>query len=139
MAGGFDGGVGFAVAAAAGLPLRLDSDGRSRLVYEGPNGRLAYVPDAKGNTIPDFSNARYSGGEVAIPEVSAANYVARNCEGSLVCQKPPTAQNYAIGQIGRMEAGAFNRPKGYWESFGKHVSPESLYKKQLEDRLHSCL
>jgi hypothetical protein len=67
---------------------------------------------------------------------AGANYVAWNCEGSLVCQKPPTAQNYAIGQVGRMESGAFDRPKGYWESIGKHVSPASLYAKQLEDRVH---
>jgi hypothetical protein len=67
---------------------------------------------------------------------AGANYVAWNCEGSLVCQKPPTAQNYAIGQVGHMENGAFDRPKGYRESIGKHVSPGSLYAKQLEDRLH---
>lgn len=68
---------------------------------------------------------------------AGANYVAWNCEGSLICQKPPTAQNYAIGQVGRMDPGAFDRPKGFWESFGKHVSPPSLYVKQLEDRRHA--
>jgi hypothetical protein len=26
-------------------------------------------------------------------------------------------------------------PLGYWESHGKHVTPRSLYYKQLEDRL----
>ncbi len=68
---------------------------------------------------------------------AGANYVAWNCEGSLVCQKPPTAQNYAIGQVGRMDPGAFERPTGYWESFGKHVLPHSLYAKQLEERLRA--
>lgn len=67
---------------------------------------------------------------------SGANYVAWNCEGSLVCQKPPTAQNWAIGHIGTKEPGAFKpREDGYWESFGKHVSPQSLYLQQLKDRL----
>ena len=28
---------------------------------------------------------------------AGANYVLWNCEGSLICQKPPTAQNWAIG------------------------------------------
>lgn len=67
---------------------------------------------------------------------SGANYVAWNCEGPLVCQKPPTAQNWAIGHIGQKEAGAFApREDGYWESHGKHVLPQSLYLQQLKDRL----
>jgi hypothetical protein len=67
---------------------------------------------------------------------AGANYVAWNCEGSLVCQRPPTAQNWAIGQIGEKQAGAFApRPDGYWESQGRHVEPRSLYLQQLLDRL----
>ena len=66
---------------------------------------------------------------------AGANYVAWNCEGSLVCQRPPTAQNWAIGFVGKKEAGAFERSDGYWESHGTHVQPRSLYLKQLEDRL----
>jgi hypothetical protein len=67
---------------------------------------------------------------------AGANYVAWNCEGPLVCQKPPTAQNWSIGQIGEKQPGAFApRPDGYWESQGHHVEPHSLYLKQLEDRL----
>jgi hypothetical protein len=66
---------------------------------------------------------------------AGANYVMWNCEGSLVCQQPPTAQNYAIGFVGAKTKGAFDRPDGYWESLGAHVEPKSLYLKQLEDRL----
>ncbi len=67
---------------------------------------------------------------------AGANYVAWNCEGPLVCQKPPTAQNWAIGQIGEKQAGAFApRDDGYWESQGRHVLPASLYLQQLKDRL----
>jgi hypothetical protein len=65
---------------------------------------------------------------------AGANYVAWNTEGSLVCQQPPTAQNFAIGFVGQREPGAFERPAGYWESTGQHVAPRSLYLKQLEDR-----
>lgn len=69
---------------------------------------------------------------------SGANYVAWNCEGPLVCQKPPTAQNWAIGHVGEKTPGAFDpRPDGYWESFGRHVDPASLYLQQLKDRLGS--
>jgi hypothetical protein len=67
---------------------------------------------------------------------AGANYVAWNCEGSLVCQRPPTAQNWAIGEVGKKEPGAFRpRPDGWWESQGRHVSPESLYLAQLRDRV----
>ena len=66
---------------------------------------------------------------------SGANYVAWNCEGSLVCQSPPTATNWAIGQVGKKEPGAFApRPDGVWRSYGKHVTPRSLYLAQLERR-----
>ena len=66
---------------------------------------------------------------------SGANYVVWNCTGSLICQKPPTAQNFAIGQIGSKGKAAFERPDGWWESQGRHVAPASLYLKQLEDRV----
>jgi hypothetical protein len=66
---------------------------------------------------------------------SGANYVAWNCEGSLVCQNPPTAHNWAIGQVGKKEPGAFApRPDGVWRSYGKHVEPRSLYLTQLKSR-----
>jgi hypothetical protein len=66
---------------------------------------------------------------------AGANYVVWNCEGSLVCQQPPTAQNLAIGFVGTKARAAFPRPEGYWESYDRHVVPRSLYLKQLEDRL----
>jgi hypothetical protein len=66
---------------------------------------------------------------------AGANYVVWNSTGSLVCQQPPTAQNFAIGFVGTKSKGAFERPDGYWESQGRHVEPRSLYRKQLEDRM----
>ncbi len=67
---------------------------------------------------------------------AGANYVAWNCEGPLVCQKPPTAQNWSIGHVGEKKPGAFApRQDGYWESLGRHVEPASLYLQQLKDRL----
>jgi hypothetical protein len=72
---------------------------------------------------------------------AGANYVAWNTEGDLVAQQPPTAQNYAIGHVGR-KVNPFvpnsddRRPRmdGYWEQQGQHVSPRSLYLQQLQDR-----
>lgn len=40
------------------------------LVYPGTDGKLVYVADSLGNTIPDFSNAGYKGGGVPIPYVA---------------------------------------------------------------------
>lgn len=73
---------------------------------------------------------------------AGANYVAWNTEGDLVVQQPPTAQNYAIGHVGR-KVNPFvpnsddrrQRLDGYWEKHGQHVSPRSLYLQQLQERL----
>src|SRR5438046_2723641 len=40
-----------------------------RYVAPGPDGRLAYETDARGNRVPDFSHCGYMGGGVAIPDV----------------------------------------------------------------------
>lgn len=73
---------------------------------------------------------------------SGANYVAWNTTGDLTSQKPPTAQNYSIGHVGKKTSPFLpnkddKRPRedGFWDSFGKHVTPRSLYLQQLEERL----
>ena len=68
---------------------------------------------------------------------AGANYVIWNCEGSLICQQPPTAQNFAIGFVGQKKGGAFPRHEGWWESEGCHVEPRSLYLQQLKERVPS--
>jgi hypothetical protein len=67
---------------------------------------------------------------------AGANYVLWNSQGRFILQKPPTAQNYAIGQVGERHPGNFvPREEGYLESRGRRVEPRSLYLSQLEDRL----
>lgn len=67
---------------------------------------------------------------------SGANFVAWNTTGKLIVQKPPTAQNWAIGHVGTKMPGDFTpRAEGYWVSYGKHVEPQSLYLQQLQNRL----
>lgn len=66
---------------------------------------------------------------------SGANYVAWNCEGSMIAQTPPTANTWVVGFVGERAKPAFERPDATWESTGRHVEPRSLYLKQLEDRL----
>ncbi|WP_438480511.1 hypothetical protein [Oleiharenicola lentus] len=66
---------------------------------------------------------------------AGANYVAWNTRGTLISQQPPTAQNFAVGHVGPKSGGAHPRADSHWESHGQHVEPESLYFKQLADRL----
>ncbi|MEJ6569379.1 MAG: hypothetical protein QNL80_10970 [Akkermansiaceae bacterium] len=61
-----------------------------------------------------------------------------NCEaGSIICDAPKAAMNFAIGCVGTQEQGSFapDEPFGFLESQNVPVNPRSLYYKQLEDRL----
>jgi hypothetical protein len=63
----------------------------------------------------------------------AAQTMFYNCvstEDELKVDSPPTARNFGIGCKGTSQNGG-----GYWESWGTHVLPRSLYLQQLEDRL----
>src|SRR5581483_968638 len=69
---------------------------------------------------------------------AGANDVYWNCTGSITIQQPPTAQNFAIGFVGKVDRPAFpqmHHSNGYFECFGHHVKPESLYLQQLKERL----
>ncbi len=61
-----------------------------------------------------------------------------NCiSPSIVVQQPPTAQNYAIGNIGEITPGQWNKDAalGVIDSHGQPVAPRSLYLTQLAERL----
>ena len=53
----------------------------SKLVYPGSDGRLVYLPDEKGNIIPDFSHCGYMGGGVALPDVPVVLTIQPQTEG----------------------------------------------------------
>ncbi|MEF7439481.1 discoidin domain-containing protein [Paenibacillus lautus] len=53
------------------MPKKGIPDGQSHIAYTGKDGRMAYVPDYKGNRIIDFSNVGYMGGGVKLPDVQA--------------------------------------------------------------------
>jgi len=58
----------------------------------------------------------------------------------IIIQKPPTAQNYAIGCVGNVTglypAAPFNQPEGFIEETGRPgLYPKSLYLAQLNERL----
>jgi hypothetical protein len=59
-----------------GLIIRAqDIPPATSLVYPDTDGRLEYVADSMGNKIPDFSNAGYKGGGVALPYVAVKETV----------------------------------------------------------------
>src|SRR5689334_18259519 len=59
-----------AAAVAYCLAVALTAVGAEpRYVAPGPDGRLVYEADARGNRVPDFSHCGYGGGGVAIPDV----------------------------------------------------------------------
>ncbi len=72
-----------------------------------------------------------------------AHGVAWNCDAAgkdVIVQRPPTAQNYAIGcqgtVTGKQPPAPFNEPEGYVEGTNRQgLSPRSLYYAQLEERL----
>lgn len=70
------------------------------LVYLDKSGTLVYVADAKRNVIPDFSNAGYGGGGVAIPRlpVKAVVEPGPGDDGGRI--------QAAIDRVSRMEPGA---------------------------------
>jgi len=77
---------------------------------------------------------------------AVAHSVAWNCDvaaGDLIVQKPPTAQNYAIGCRGKNITGKkppapFDEPDGYIEgSNTPGLEPRSLYEAQLAERLNT--
>jgi hypothetical protein len=92
-----------------------------------------------------FDNVKVEGNAINVQDRQAsgtghgwagAMKVLWNCEAdSIVCQKPPTSQNYAIGCIAEKQAGWHEREDGHWESHGSHVEPRHLYLSQLEERL----
>jgi hypothetical protein len=54
----------------------------------------------------------------------------RSIKSDFEVESPPAARNWGIGCIGLVQTNA-----GYWESWGTHVLPRSLYLQQLQERL----
>ena len=68
---------------------------------------------------------------------AGAQVLFYNAEASsIICDAPRGAMNWAVGCKGTKTQGKWapSEPYGAWESHGTHVSPRSLYLKQLELR-----
>ncbi len=116
----------------AGPNVFLDCSSEQAHADTGPHHRWA--------TGTLFDNVRVGGNAINIRNRgnlgsghgwAGANMVLWNCSAdSIICERPLTAQNWAIGCRTPKRSG-----DAYWESFGEMVRPRSLYLKQLEDRL----
>jgi hypothetical protein len=71
---------------------------------------------------------------------ASAHSVAWNTDAEgyhIYIQKPPTAQNYGIGNKATVSgSGWFDHPRGYIEGTGRNPDPASLYLAQLQERLN---
>ena len=72
---------------------------------------------------------------------AGVNFVFWNCVAeTIICQSPwITGKNWCIGCVGEKRSGrkyfdGIVRPDGEWESHGKAVKPQSLYRTQLASR-----
>jgi hypothetical protein len=54
----------------------------SKFVQQDKNGALKYIPDEKGNIIPDFSRVGYQSGDQPIPEISVIKTISPAANGS---------------------------------------------------------
>ncbi len=61
--------LAFPCGSFAAIPTSYPTGAGPANVRVGSTGRLAYVYESNGDTIPDFSNAGYQGGTVPIPDV----------------------------------------------------------------------
>jgi len=115
----------------------------------GPNVFLDCVAD---NTFADIGpHHRYStgqlydnvyGGQIRVQNRGASGtghgwagaqtlfWNCRSFKSDIEVESPPTAMNWGIGCIGLKQTNS-----GYWESWGTHVLPRSLYLQQLQERL----
>ena len=69
---------------------------------------------------------------------AGAQNVLWNTQGSIrtAVQSPPGAINWSIGHVGTRYLGRHtDRPQGEWVSEGEKVLPDSLFVKQLEERI----
>ena len=104
--------LGFAKFSFGGGPVYTS------MVYPGTDGRLVYAPDEDGNIIPDYSNAGYMGGGVALPYVPVKETVY-TVEGDAT----PVIQA-AIDNVSKLPQdengfrGAVLIKRGYYELFG---------------------
>jgi hypothetical protein len=78
-------GASFAAALATAL-LLPHADASERSVTFGPDGKLSYRHDERGNRVPNFSTCGYAGGDREIPSVAAAVVVtpAKGDDGSRI-------------------------------------------------------
>src|SRR5688572_20781077 len=101
------------------LSKAQDMPPATSMVYPGIDGKLVYVADSLGNKIPDFSNAGYKGGGVAIPYVPVKVIVwpvagdnSDNIQAAIdkVSALPPDASGFKGAVLLKMGLYALEKP-----------------------------
>ncbi len=123
----------------------LDCVAADAISYSGPHHRWA--------TGILYDNVRVDGHDLRVQNRlywgtghgwPGANILFWNSEArEIAVESPPTARNWAIGNLGEIGEPAFVRRgehsiddfPGTWDSHGERVYPRSLYLRQLEERL----
>lgn len=106
----------------------------------GPHHRWAtgvLFDNIKGNGDLHVQNRKASGSGHGW---AGAQCVFWNCSGrKFIVQQPPQHYNWAIGCKGTVtdDGNWHDGDPGVWESTGNHITIQSLYEKQLQDRLGS--
>lgn len=93
--------MGIAALAATAFKTGSRDPWQSKFVTQNADGSLTYHPDAKGNTIPDFSRVGYHENDVAIPDVP----VVKTIEAPKSGDAKQLVQD-AINEVLKMPAGA---------------------------------
>ncbi|NMC40745.1 MAG: hypothetical protein GYA43_06170 [Bacteroidales bacterium] len=101
------------------ITFAQDMPPTTSLVFPGTDGRLVYIADSLGNTIPDFSNAGYKGGGVPIPYVPNKITVwpvpgdnSENIQAAIdkVSAMPPDAQGFRGAVLLKMGTYELEKP-----------------------------
>jgi hypothetical protein len=114
----------------AGPNVFLDCTAEKARADSGPHQRWAVGILYDGVSTSGALNVQNRGNKGSGQGWAGANHVLWNCKaGSIKCDRPPTANNWAIGCTAKKLTG-----NGTWESKGDRVEPASLYKFQLAER-----
>ncbi|MDO7172536.1 hypothetical protein [Mariniflexile sp. AS56] len=131
---------GIAVVESTNLRSYTASEGHQKwsqgLLFDNLKETETRVESEGGNRVMGFYNrGNWANGH----GWSAAHSVLWNCNANgkaITLQKPPTAQNYAIGCFGEVSGnGPFEGPEGFIEGSNKvGLYPKSLFKAQFKER-----
>src|SRR5689334_7367027 len=95
---------------------------QSKFIKENKDGSLKYIPDAKGNIIPDFSRVGYYAGDKTIPDIPVVKTIEPVTDGS----SQELIQS-AIDEVSKMTPGKNGFRGAILLKKGTYKIPESIH------------